>query len=115
MKKEISIGQKIITEYKPNNAMKTLQKFADNYAFTIVPIRYTYQGIRVKRKGFDLIDRGRQIHLSFEPTHYSNGDKWLVKNYCQGGVMYAKNIPDAIKKLKEYGFWPVMHTGMSLK
>jgi hypothetical protein len=95
--------------------MKTLQKFADNYAFTIVPIRYTYQGIRVKRKGFDLIDRGRQIHLSFEPKFYSNGDKWLVHNYSQGYFMYAKNIPDAVKKLKEDGFWPVMHTGMSLK
>jgi hypothetical protein len=96
--------------------MKTLQKFADNYAFTIVPIRYTYQGIRVKRKGFDLIDRGRQIHVSFEPTHYSNGDKWLVKTYgYKECFMYAKNIPDAIKKLKEESFWPVMHTGRMLK
>ena len=95
--------------------MKTLQKFADNYAFTIVPIRYKYQGIRVKRKGFDLIDRGRQIHLSFEPTEYSNGDKWLVHNYCQGGIMYAKNIPEAIKQLKADNFHPVMHTGHTLK
>jgi len=94
--------------------MKTLQKFADNYAFTIVPIKYKYQGIRVKRKGFDLIDRGRQIHLSFEPTSYSNGDKWLVHNYCQKNHFYATSIPDAIKKLKEYGFWPVMHTGRVL-
>lgn len=95
--------------------MTALQKFADNYAFTIVPINYTYQGIRVKRKGFDLIDRGRQIHVSLEPTSYSNGDKWLVSNHCQNNYFYAKNIPEAIKLLKEYGFWPVMHTGRALK
>ena len=95
--------------------MKTLQKFAEIYGFNIAPITYKYQGIRVRRKGFDLIDKSRQIHLSFEPTHYSNGDKWLIKNYCQGGIMYAKSIPDAVKKLKADNFHPVEHTGNRLK
>jgi len=59
--------------------MKTLQKFAEMHNLEIVTIKYRNQGLRVTRKGYDLINENREIKLSLEPVSYSNGDKWLVR------------------------------------
>lgn len=97
--------------------MKTLQKFADMHGLKIVPITYYAQGVRIKRKGFDLIDKRFQIHLSIEPTHYNNGDRWMANNHAGGfsGVIYSTNMPSLVALLKAYKFHPVEQTGHYLR
>ena len=67
--------------------MKTLQKFCDNSniynngkCLRVEKINYSSNGIKLKRCGFDIVDKDNKILLSFEPVSYSNGDKWLLKS-----------------------------------
>lgn len=97
--------------------MKTLQKFAEQHGLKVVPITYYFQGIRLKRKGFDLVDKRYQIHLSIEPAHYSNGDRWMAKNHAGGynGLIYGTNMPALIKQITEHKFHPIEQTGHYLR
>ena len=54
---------------------KCVQDFATANNLQIVPISYNTQGIRHKRKGFDLVDENRLIFASFEPR-FSMYVKW---------------------------------------
>jgi len=61
--------------------MKTLIEFAKANNLQVVEIEYKHQGVKMKRKGFDLIDpETRDIFASFEPKVYSNGDRWFLRH-----------------------------------
>jgi hypothetical protein len=84
---------------------KRLQKFADENNLLVFPVTYKYQGLELKRKGFDIcsketftaISDGKQyryIHLKIEPKYYS--DRWMVVGYNHGSVLYFKRICKAM-------------------
>jgi hypothetical protein len=93
------------------NIMKTLNKYIKTFSSDInvelKTLTFKSNGIRLKRKGFAIIGfdpsrTNKRELITFEPVHYSNGDRWLiygslVSNYCTN--FYAKNIYQAIKKL----------------
>lgn len=58
---------------------KVVQEFAIANNLQIVPITYNTQGIRHKRKGFDLINKDSQIFASFEPR-FAMFVKWYLRN-----------------------------------
>lgn len=60
--------------------MKTLEKYAKENGLTLHPINYKAQGIKIKRKGWDLVNSEGHIIAGFEPINYRNGDKWRVNN-----------------------------------
>lgn len=97
--------------------MKTLQKIAKKHGLQLVPVNYYYSGIKLKRKGFDLIDYSRTIYLSFEPYHSNDGTKWIMKSYAKSNPFfsYLKSIKDATKLLAQGEFMPTGHTGYRLK
>lgn len=76
--------------------MKTLQAFADSNNLRIVPITYRTNGVRVKRKGYDLVRNENEIIISFEPTSL-RGYKWFIRNPYQGytGNLYLRKITSA--------------------
>ena len=93
---------------------KTLQRFAELRNMEILPVTFRYQGIVMRRKGFDLCEKVRKpvhgssekvqyIYFTFEPVDYrSNGDKWFLRhtprNYT--GPDYLKRLyPTVFKKL----------------
>jgi hypothetical protein len=98
--------------------MKTLQKIASQYGLTLVPINYYCQGIKLKRKGYDLIDCSRTIYLSFEPCSYNyDGAKWKVESYAKNSPLLAwvKSLQESKKLIDETGFTPTGTTGRKLK
>lgn len=59
--------------------MKSLTDYCKANNLSLVPITYRAQGIRCKRKGFDIVKPSGEIVISFEPydmTYY----KWYVRN-----------------------------------
>lgn len=92
--------------------METLQKYIETLDQTkrpqIITISYTYQGVRINRKGFAitmLTEFGnREEVLTFEPKHYANGDRWLISGsllkISNTSSFYAKNIKQAINIIK---------------
>lgn len=42
-------------------------------------ITYRFNGLKLKRKGIDIVNSENKILFSFEPVNYSNGDKWFLK------------------------------------
>lgn len=79
----------------------TLAQYAYNNGCWIQELTFSTQGIRLRRKGYAMKNGPVEI-LTFEPKDYSNGDKWMVTGSRLDGVMYAKSLPDAIKKLINY-------------
>lgn len=74
--------------------MKTLTDFANANNLTVIQINYYSQGIKIRRKGYDLCRKTGDIIISFEPCYYSNGDKWFLRNT---GINY--NGPDYLKRI----------------
>lgn len=76
--------------------MKTLQTFAASNNLRIVPITYRTSGIRLKRKGYDLIRNENEILISFEPMSLT-GSKWFIRNSYKGyeGKIYLERITPA--------------------
>ena len=99
--------------------MKTLQKIADKHGLQLVPVNYYYSGIRLKRKGYDLIDYSRTIYLSFEPVESTSTDgiKWILMSMARHNPFFAqlKSIKSADKILSKEGFNPIGSTGNILK
>jgi hypothetical protein len=84
--------------------MKSLNKFAEENNLLVIPINYTYQGIKVKRKGFDLCKKDGSILITFEPVSFVfYKDKYHLCNYFEGCKLplgsYLKRI--TYKWLKE--------------
>ena len=94
--------------------MKTLIKFAALHGLKIVPITYKFNGIRLKRKGYDLINDQNYIQLSFEPKNYRPGgmyaDKWLIHNYAGNTMTYIKSLKSILGLFAN--FKPVEYTHM---
>jgi len=67
--------------------MKTLNEFAAAHNLLVIPVTYRAQGIRLRRKGFDLVMSDtrkdingkpfRHIIVSFEPYH---AEKWYLRH-----------------------------------
>ena len=60
--------------------MKTIKKFCSVKNYKYVKITYNTNGMKLKRKGFDIFDNDNKILFSFEPVNYSNGDKWILRH-----------------------------------
>ena len=81
--------------------------------FSITPLTFTHaaSGQKDKRKGYAIygpssnpFSSNKIEYFTFEPCYYSNGDKWLIygdyfRRYA--GLTYAKNISEAINKVKK--------------
>lgn len=92
----------------------TLSTFAASLGLSVVAINYNARGS--KFRGYDLVSANKAIQVSFEPVHYSNGDKWMVTDKTQtvfGGVRYIKSMR-AVPSLL-HGLVPAEHTGFSLR
>jgi hypothetical protein len=84
--------------------MKALEQFAKENNLLVIPIKYTFQGISVKRKGFDLCKKDGSILMTFEPVSFVFcKDKYLLCNYFEDCKLplgsYLKRI--TYKWLKE--------------
>lgn len=65
--------------------MKALKKFAQENNLVVIPITYKAQGIRLKRKGFDLCKTDGKILMTFEPVNYNYyPEKWRICNTFEG-------------------------------
>jgi hypothetical protein len=86
---------------------KTIQRFADERNLDVFPVTYTFQGIRLRRKGWDLCEKRnvkvigtsediQYIYFTFEPVNFSDGTKWFLnnvpRNYPDGGQRYYKRL-----------------------
>lgn len=58
--------------------MKVLKDFATANNLIVVPIRYNFQGIRLRRIGYDLCRYDGGIVLTAQPVNRYNGDKWYL-------------------------------------
>jgi hypothetical protein len=59
--------------------MKTITDFANDNGLVVVPIRFTFQGFRLKRKGFDICRTDGGIVLTIEPVNSRYDDsKWYI-------------------------------------
>jgi hypothetical protein len=93
--------------------MKTLKEFAQKNNLELIPINYTFQGIRLKRKGFDLVRKEtfkditgkelRHVVLSFEPKNYSvSTDKWYLRacsSEYKGQRYFTRITPKVLNSL----------------
>ena len=75
---------------------KILKQFCDLHGLHLVRIKYKYQGIPLKRCGWDLVNKDNQIIFSIEPKSYG----WLVRNahYNYKGANMFFKISKAILK-----------------
>ena len=93
--------------------MKALQKFCNESSIynngkclRVEKINYHSNGFKLKRCGYDIVDKDNNILLSFEPVNYSNGDKWFLKSgigqrYAKRlSMIYLKSISFAINPMK---------------
>ena len=91
----------------------TLLTFAALHGLTAVPI--TYHSFGIDSRGWDLINSRNAIQVSFEPCHYSNGDRWMVTDKTDSAfksVRYLKSLRGAPSLLS--GFAPAEWTGYSI-
>lgn len=73
--------------------MRTLENFAKQNNLELRVVTYTFQGLKIKRKGYDLVRNGNEIVISFEPKQYSDY-KWFVRNSYDGysGASFLERI-----------------------
>lgn len=65
--------------------MKKLLSFCKRNSLILVPVSYQFQGLKLRRKGFDLCHPTGEIFLSLEPVHRRNrGSVWLIRNAYKG-------------------------------
>lgn len=71
--------------------MKTLIEFAAQHGLKVGEVTYKAQGIRLRRKGYDLKDMNDFILVSFEP--WNNGG-WYLRNVHIGysGPRYIDRV-----------------------
>lgn len=95
-----------------------LQKIAQQHGLTVVPITYRIMGY--KDRGYDLIDKYRNIQLKLQPVWYTNKDRWLVINHAGYRPEYVSKMHylQRLTQLKHYlareNFKPIGHTGYVL-
>lgn len=81
--------------------MKKAIKFCLKYGLKITFVTYYFQGVKIKRKGFDIY---YPLHtVKFEPKNYNKGsiyerDKWKVTK--KGETFYTEKI--TIKTLEYF-------------
>lgn len=99
--------------------MKTLENFVtnhlgENFSYKLITFKHAASGFKLKRKGIAIYQKNEgNTHevLTFEPCDYTNY-KWFVygsflryhmNSYIDNRLSFhAKNINEAIKKIKEY-------------
>lgn len=82
------------------NVPKCVQDFAVANNLQIVEISYHSQGIKHKRKGYDLIDSERRIFASFEPRYLAYV-KWYLRNgNTKSGIrIFCRITKEVLKNL----------------
>ena len=60
--------------------MKAIENFCAAKRYKSELITYRYNGIKLKRKGIEIVNNENKILFSFEPVSYSNGDKWFLRH-----------------------------------
>jgi len=83
---------------------KRLYEYAKSKGYKVLKVTYRFNGIRLSRKGYDLIDPiSKMIVISFEPINYTyHPEKWLVRNYKWDGLVgkvHYRTINEALKTL----------------
>lgn len=79
--------------------MKTIDKLT-LAGYEVKTLNFTFQGIRIKRKGYAILKDGIEI-FTLEPKNYPKGytfskDKWFLSGI--GGVCaYLQNINQVVK------------------
>lgn len=58
--------------------MKVLADFAASNGLILVPIRFNFQGIRLRMVGYDLCRTDGGIVITAEPTNRYDGAKWYL-------------------------------------
>jgi len=83
---------------------KILEKIARENNLEVIPIAYNFSGIKLKRKGFDLVRKEsfrsidqvvyKRIVCEIEPVDFSTGAKWYLRTVPKeySGKMYFKKI-----------------------
>jgi hypothetical protein len=65
--------------------MKVLADFARDNGLIIVPIKYNFQGFRLRRNGYDLCRFNGEIIISIEPVNYRyDASKWYLTSKISG-------------------------------
>lgn len=66
--------------------MKTLLNFCEQNNLLLVHIKYRFQGMRLRRKGFDIVrPNDKTILFSFEPENFTHSKiKWFVRVSPEG-------------------------------
>lgn len=65
--------------------MKKLASFCKRNSLILVPVSYHFQGLRLKRKGFDLCHPGGEIFISLEPLFRRNNKSvWMIRHAYKG-------------------------------
>lgn len=88
---------------------KTIQRFQAEHNIEVYPVPYKIQGIRLRRKGWDLCEPKKievigsdalvqYIYFSFEPVNFSDGTKWFLRNVPRN---YPDNAPRYFKRLSK--------------
>lgn len=73
--------------------MKNLIQFCEANGLELVPVTYRSNGIKNKRKGYDIVrPSDRAILVSFEPKDYRSGEKWHVRNSYAGYAFTGERL-----------------------
>lgn len=65
--------------------MKKLESFCKRNRLILVPVSYTFQGLRLRRKGFDICFPTGEIFISLEPImRRCSSSHWLVRHAYKG-------------------------------
>lgn len=71
---------------------KSLLALAEPFGGTVEIITFRDGRDDTYHTGFAVVDQSNNELLVCEPCHYSNGDRWLIKNRCEGTLTYAKTM-----------------------
>lgn len=81
--------------------MKTINKLIES-GYEVKPLNFTFQGIRIKRKGYAVLKDGIEV-FTIEPKNYPVGmsfskDKWFLSYKGIDGVCsgYFQNITQVV-------------------
>lgn len=89
---------------------KILEQIARLHNLEVIPITYNFYGIKLKRKGYDLVRKEsfrdinqivyKRIVCGIEPVDFSNGKKWYLRTVPKeySGQTYFKRISKSMFK-----------------
>ena len=72
---------------------KSIDVISEQHNLTVNVIRYTYNGIRLPRKGYDLV-KDNVVLIELEPRCSTpfHPEKWIIHVKGKGSLVYAKRL-----------------------